>query len=129
MRLTNDPPVVLDGEEAARVALTVRHPLNEIEAAAAWNRLLAHIDAQADRIRDLEDELGAMTVAVRTAGCDLERQADRITQLEGEAAALRDWIADADHQPGCSGRVRPDLCKCGLLEIRPAASLDGKDKA
>lgn len=158
MRLTNDPPVLLDDEEAARVLLTVRHLLRETRlGAAAWGRLLAHIDAQADRIRELEDELGAMTVALRVAGSDLERQAERITQLEGEVAEYREDLAglylyDDQIKQGdriwVDGRWRTVVAArrdefdgenhltldgddptdyTGTYIVCPAASLDGKD--
>ena len=127
MRLTNDPPVLLDSDEAARVALAVRHPLNEIEAAAAWNRLLAHIDAQADLIRDLEDELGAMTVALRVAGSDLERQAERITELEDVRAALARLVAALAEEEEEHGFPFNFEARDALRAA--AASLDGKDGA
>jgi hypothetical protein len=31
---------------------------------------------------------------------------------------MRDWIAGADHQPGCSGGFPPHPCDCGLLALR-----------
>lgn len=58
----------------------------------------------------------------------IRRALSDLTAAETERDALRDWVADATHHPGCSGGFIKDLadgepdtyfpCKCGLTALR-----------
>ncbi len=88
MRLTNDPPVLLDGEEAARVALTVHRGVGDQARRDAWLRLLAHIDAQADRIQQLEGERDGWERAHHDAFDREATLAVRLANVDRPAASL-----------------------------------------